>query len=252
VSEVHDAVGSYVVDALESDERERFEAHLAVCPACRREVMELSETAAELGRVAAAAPPPALRAAVLDGIREVSPLPPHVEPAEVAAVDELAVRRARRARAWLTAAVAAALVVALALGGWVYALTAQRQAQIASSQVVAAQNRAETELLSAPDVRVVPIRVNGAPASFAVSESLNRAMFYGADLPSPGPGRTYQLWTIHSPEDIRPDKLVEAGGTTRVFLDGDVRQAAALALSIEPAGGSAQPTPDQILARQQI
>ena len=46
MSEIHGAVGSYVVNALDPDELEEFEAHLAVCPTCSREVVEFGETAA--------------------------------------------------------------------------------------------------------------------------------------------------------------------------------------------------------------
>ena len=54
MSEIHGAVGAYVVNALEPDEREEFEAHLAVCPTCSREVVEFGETAAELSVLASA------------------------------------------------------------------------------------------------------------------------------------------------------------------------------------------------------
>ena len=57
MSEIHGAVGSYVVNALDPDERAEFEAHLAVCPTCSREVVELGETAAELSLLASDAPP---------------------------------------------------------------------------------------------------------------------------------------------------------------------------------------------------
>ena len=59
MSEIHGAVGLYVVNALDPDELEEFEAHLAVCPTCSREVEEFGETAAELSLLASAPPPPA-------------------------------------------------------------------------------------------------------------------------------------------------------------------------------------------------
>ena len=40
MSEIHGAVGSYVVNALDPDELDEFEAHPAVCPTCSREVHE--------------------------------------------------------------------------------------------------------------------------------------------------------------------------------------------------------------------
>ena len=41
MSEIHGAVGSYVVNALDPDELDEFEAHLAVCPTCSREVQRV-------------------------------------------------------------------------------------------------------------------------------------------------------------------------------------------------------------------
>ncbi|MFP5283549.1 MAG: anti-sigma factor domain-containing protein [Actinomycetes bacterium] len=282
MSEPHDAVGAYVADALDGAERRSFEAHLAGCESCRQEVAEFSETAAELSRLAAVPPPPALRANILDAIRDLRPLPstelatptppiartPTVfgDSAPVAGVaepagevpeglpDELAVRRLRRdrSRRWLSAAVAAVAVVALALGGWVYGLTQQRQNQVAAQEAAAAQARAETELLSAPDARVVPVTLkNGTRASFVVSEELDRAMFVSSDLPDPGADRTYQLW-IATGAGIRPDNLVPGGGRQVQFFRGSVEGAEGLAISIEPAGGSAQPTADQIQKLQPI
>jgi anti-sigma factor RsiW len=75
MSEIHGAAGSYVVNALDPDELEEFEAHLAVCPTCSREVAELGETAAELSLLASVAPPPpALRKSILSAISEVTSL----------------------------------------------------------------------------------------------------------------------------------------------------------------------------------
>jgi anti-sigma factor RsiW len=110
MSEIHSAVGSYVVNALDPQERKESEAHLAVCPTCAREVQEFGETAAELSLLASvASPPPALRRSILAAISEVRPLP-REPPAEIAPakpkthltwappapaqpVDELALRR---------------------------------------------------------------------------------------------------------------------------------------------------------------
>ena len=87
MSEIHGAVGSYVVNALDPDELDEFEAHLAVCPTCAREVREFGETAAELSLLASATPPPpALRSSILAAIAEVRPLPPE-PPAETAAAE---------------------------------------------------------------------------------------------------------------------------------------------------------------------
>jgi hypothetical protein len=250
MSEIHAAVGSYVVNALDGEELEEFEAHLAECDTCRREVAEFTETVAELSLLAAT-PPPALRSSILGAITEVRPLPPEVsspgpdeepsaglstpvEPAE-SPMDELALRRQRRRTRILTATAAAVMVVALALGGWVYSLVQNRQAQVAEAQL-------ETQLMSAPDVQIYPVTMqNGGNASFVVSKSQNRALFIGTDLPDAGAGRRYQLWTL-TPTP-RPDNLFDGGASRKQWFRGPITDAVGVAVTIEQEDGSDVPTP---------
>lgn len=63
--DVHILTGAYVLDALDEPERRRFETHLAACPDCALEVVELSATAARLGLAFAEQPPARLLARVL-------------------------------------------------------------------------------------------------------------------------------------------------------------------------------------------
>jgi anti-sigma factor RsiW len=267
MSEIHGAVGSYVVNALDTSERDEFEAHLAACPTCTREVLEFCETAAELSLLSTvAAPPPSVRTNILSAIKEVRPLPPEQPAPPVGAdpgestprralpgsqvsfppvvVDQLALRRQRRRTRVLTALVAAVMVVAVGLGGVVYGLVQQRQSQIA-------QDALETQLFSASDVQVVNTASrNGGQVSFVASKSLNRAMFVATDLPEAGAGKRYQLWTIID----RPiaDNQLDGGASTRQFFTGNIRDAAGLAVTIENAGPPpAQPTSD-ILASAEI
>ena len=204
MSEIHGAVGSYVVNALDPDELDEFEAHLAVCPTCSREVQEFGETVAELSLLASVTPPAELRGSILAAVSQVRPLPPEplaeLAPVEAEApsatplsqrpVDELALRRQQRRTRVLSVLVAAVMAAALALGGVVYGLVQSRQAQVA-------QQTAATELLTAPDVRTYSTTMkDGGQISFVVSKSLNRAMFVGKDLPAVGNDKRYQLWTL--------------------------------------------------------
>jgi hypothetical protein len=260
MSEIHGAVGSYVVNALDGDEREEFEAHLAVCPTCTREVQEFCETAAELSLLASATPPPAaLRSSILSAISEVRPLPPELLPPEPSAeiapaqpsppaaetapadrpIDELALRRQQRRTRILSVMVAAVVAAALALGGVVYGLVQARQAQVA-------QQAAETELLTAPDVKTYTATMkDGGQVSFVVSRSLNRAMFVGKDLPAVGADRTYQLWTLEGKRAI-PDNTVSGGGDRKEFFRETLGGVTGLAVSVEAAGGAQQPNPSTI------
>jgi hypothetical protein len=256
MSEIHGAVGSYVVNALDGDEREEFEAHLAVCPTCTREVQEFCETAAELSLLASATPPPAaVRSSILSAISEVRPLPPE-SPAEIALaqpspppaaerapadrpIDELALRRQQRRTRILSVLVAAVVAAALALGGVVYGLVQARQSQVA-------QQAAETELLTAPDVKTYTATMkDGGQVSFVVSRSLNRAMFVGKGLPAVGADRTYQLWTLEGQRPI-PDNTVPGGGDRKEFFRETLGGVTGLAVSVEAAGGAQQPNPSTI------
>jgi len=63
--DLHHLIAPYALDALEPDERSRFEAHLALCEQCRAELDGFQATAAHLGDAEAATPPPALRERLL-------------------------------------------------------------------------------------------------------------------------------------------------------------------------------------------
>jgi len=254
MSEIHNAVGSYVVNALDPDEMEEFEAHLAVCPTCTREVQEFSETAAQFSLLASTAPPPELRRSILGAISEVRPLPPEppaaTEPAAASTrspktmpgerpIDELALRRQQRRTRILSVLVAAVVAAALALGGVVHGLVQSRQAQVA-------QQAAETELLTAPDVKTYTATMkDGGQISFVVSRSLNRAMFIGKDLPAIEADQTYQLWTLEGQRPI-PDNLVAGGGDRKEFFRDTLSGVTGLAVSVEAAGGAQQPNPSTI------
>lgn len=268
-SDLHNDVGSYVTDALELDERNAFEAHLAGCALCRQEVAEFDEALSDYAGLSAVAPPPSLRDSVLAGIRQVRPLPPEdladraVEPTPITAirpvglqpvkrrraapdwdrpVDELAERRQWRRTRILTAAVAAVLVIALGLGGWVVTLVQRQQAMTAGQEIAAANAQRERTLVTAPDAKVVNQSVGGAVYSFVFSKQRNEALFLGTNLGDPGAGKTYQLWTVVDPKAPTPNALVSGYGQTQTWLDGQVANAAGFAVSIEPAAGSTKPT----------
>jgi anti-sigma factor RsiW len=87
--ELHTLVGLYVVDALDDDERDRFHAHLADCPACQQEVAEFQATTGRLSQLMAERPPESVRAAIMARVAST--------PQEAAAPppDQLADRRRR-------------------------------------------------------------------------------------------------------------------------------------------------------------
>ena len=293
---MHENAPAYALVSLDAAELTEFEAHLAICEFCKQEVAEFCETAAQLSLLTQATPPPSLRPNVLAVIQELPQLPAEREvyerngtpatpsrrtsrdtrtrptgprralpgseisdePDSPPLVDELELRRQRRRSRILRGLVAAMLIVTVGFGGVIYTLVQQRQAQVAQRQAEVAQRQAEEQLLRAEDVRVVvaPTLQGGGRCTFIVSKKLNRALYLGTNMPDPGPGRHYQLWTATgtlSNNDPELDNPVPNVRPWKQFFRGNVAEADFLAVSIEPDGSTPDvPTADQIVARAQL
>ncbi|SDS49783.1 Putative zinc-finger [Friedmanniella luteola] len=243
MSDAHGAVGSYVVHGLTGPERADFERHLTGCPTCQVEVHELLETAAELSRLTSRTPPPALRGRILGSVRRHRPLPPAVTAAVPAAprtppaARARPVRQRRLARLRLLAPVLAlAVALAVALGGGGAGLVQQHQVQVDR----AAQ---EDRLMTADDVSVHrALLAGGHPVTLVVSKHQDRALLVGAALPPLDPGHSYQLWTQDGGGEMAPGPAFGPTVRERVWLTSGVAGAVAVALSVEPRGGSSRPT----------
>ncbi|MER5871155.1 anti-sigma factor [Streptomyces sp. NPDC002044] len=222
---LHALSGAYAVNALEPGERDAFARHLTRCPGCEQDVREFSATAARLGSAVALAPPPAMRTEVLARIDTVRQLPP-------ARRGMVALRR-RALPLALAACLAGGLAGGLALGG----------AALWSGEESPRPDRALQDLASvitAPDARTVSGRSpGGATATVVLSARQDRAVFLGSGLPPAPEGKTYQLWFADG-SAMRPAGLLAGDGGT--LMTGSPGRASAVGLTLEPAGGSAQPT----------
>lgn len=265
--DLHELSPLYAVDALEPAERTAFEAHLAGCPRCRAEVADYAETTARLAEMVSLEPPPDLRATVLEAVHGTLPLPAQA-PAAVARPlpggiggDEQQVpgrgpgeparphpgsRRGsrvplealrRRYRRVLALAVATALVPSVVVGGWGLGVQAEQRHQ--EQQVTQEQDR-ENRLLAASDLTAHRIEVAGRAGTLYVSQKQDTALLVSSGLPDPGEHKEYQLWLMHGDAPI-PD-VHFSGAQPRTWLTGDVADADAVAMTVEPAGGSTTPT----------
>ncbi|MFB6514728.1 anti-sigma factor [Streptomyces virginiae] len=240
VSDTHTLAAAYALGALDPDERKDFDAHLRECEACRQEAAEFEATAARLAAAVAQPPPASAKPQVMAAIDGVRQLPPRI-PATNAAPAPFGRTLRRRA---LPLALAAS-VAAAALGG--VAVWQARNGQDLGQQARQAQQQLDevSAVLAAPDARTVHGRsANGALTSVVASSRQNKAVFTAAGLPSPGTGKTYQLWLDHD-GTMRPAGLIDHDGT--VVLTGDPADAGAVGLTLEPAGGSPRPTTDPLL-----
>ena len=223
--DLHTLSGAYAIDALSPAEAEEFEKHLEECPACRDEVRELQAAAALMGASEATAPPQSLKAKVLAAADQQPQLHP-----KVSSIDARPVRR------WMPqlAAVAAAVVL---LAGAAVGITRpweqeQKQAPVAGNPV--------SQVFSAPDAHVDTVRTaDGHRLTVATSPESGRMAIKTGTLTRLTGDRVYQMWAKHN------------GRVTSVGLIEDVSAGTVMpiptygttvAITVEPEGGSKQPT----------
>lgn len=245
--DLHALSGAYAVDALDTDEQARFEAHLAVCADCREEVASLQEAAALLG-TDPVEPPSSVRDSVLAGIASIRPLPPLAPEAAPtptpAATDELAARRTRRSLRQRLARtpllVAAAAVLLLAVGT---ALVRPWAGDEPDQPPLSAIDR----VLTAADATSVKQEFpDGSRATVTVSRSEGRAVIQTTDMALAPEGKVYELW-LQTPEGAMvPAGLMPHEEDNVLLLDGDATEAKAVGITVEPAQGSQVPTSSPI------
>lgn len=252
-ADVRESAAAYVLNALEPGEARELEAHVlgpgphAGC----REALERarSTTLALAGAVAAA---------------EVRPSPglwPAIEARTGQAPPRTAAPTRRRA-AWAGAlAAATALVIAVLLGRALQqeraaARLAAQERDLARAQVGALQGEQALQaealaLLGRPGSRIVPLEPQPGQTGRAVAildVGAGRALVASSSLP-PQPGKDYQLWVIRGTAPPQPAGFLRTTGRTAAgevdpaLLQGPLPDA--LAVSLEPAGGS--PAPTQVL-----
>jgi anti-sigma-K factor RskA len=188
-----------------------------VAQAFADEVRAVRETMAVVSAATAVEPPHQLRDRLLT---EVSTDP---------------VRALRpRAKRWQTAVLAAAAALVIGLG----ALGVGMALRPAPSPSTAEQ------VFAAPDVRTVSGQIpTGGTATVVFSREKNAGVLVMNNVAPPQPGTVYQMWLIddkgpHSAGTM--DAKNVAPSTTAVLPDlGDSQT---LAFTVEPPGGSAQPT----------
>jgi len=206
----------YALNAISETERAAIERQLASAPAAvarvfRDEVRAVRETMAVVSAANATDPPARLRAGVLATAR--------VENA----------RQSRWRVALLTAA--AAIVVGLAAFGAGVALRPS-PAPITAQQIMAA-----------PDARTVSGPIAGGTATVTFSRAKNAGVLLLNNVPPPAQGSVYQMWLVNDkgpqsagtmdPADVTPS-------TTHVL--SNLENSSVLAFTVEPGGGSPQPT----------
>ncbi|MFD3974961.1 anti-sigma factor domain-containing protein [Streptomyces cyaneofuscatus] len=239
-ADLHTLTGAYALHALPDDERREFERHLGDCEACTQEVRELSATAARLGLAVAESPPRELRERVLREITTVrQEIPSHGLRGRTAGTG--------RTGRWSSYALAACIAAAAAFGG--VAVWQNQVAQDARQEANQATRQSEqlAQVLSAPDAKTSSAELTGgARGTVVVSQQENRAVFLASGMERPPSGKVYQLW-FNDEGTMRSAGLMDPSASDdAVLLDGPVDRATGMGITVEPAGGSAEPTSDPV------
>lgn len=257
--DLHLLAGAYALGSLRGKEKADFEAYLAGSEEARAEVATLSDTAVRLAfATETVTPSPQLKAGLMAAIRTTPQLSPAaaepVEATEPAAAVELVetpprsnAERKARSR-WfarpVTILVAAAAAVVLFAGG---NLLGQATA---NPTAVQAQAASLVELSAAEDVQRAHSTVTGGgQATLIWSLDLRRSAVVIGKLPVLPAGKTYQLWYIDASgaKAAGTFESTDSGNTWRV-LDGTMSGGDTVGVTVEPDGGSAQPTTKPIVA----
>jgi anti-sigma-K factor RskA len=253
-ADLHTLAGPYVLNALPPRDQERFERHLAACPACAEEVRGLRETTARLAAATATPPADRLKEKVLAEVSRTRQLPPDAgQPAAgvrwlAAGRGAAAVRRRLRpgGQPWTrpVALVASTALLAAAVVFGSMALIAQHrlsQAQ-ASEHMLAA-------VLTAPDVRMMSAPVaGGGTATIVMSHRADALAFSSAGLPGLPAGKAYELWLMGPPGDRSAGLLPHpAHGMTSPVVATGLHTGDMVELTVEPSGGSPHPTSAPVL-----
>jgi len=224
-----DLLAPYALDAVDDLERRAVERLVASDDEARRTVAELRAVASTM--VPDVEPPAGLRAQVLARVEE-SAQEPVVEAGRPAA--------RRRPRRWAVAGIAAAAVVAIAVPTGVAVQQAHERSRLeAQAETVAG-------MLADPHAQLVTGTMStGGDVSVLVSG--DQVLFTGSGMAAAGTGKDYQLWrSVDGKTMVSVGVVHAADGSAAVLFDapGD----SVFAITVEPAGGSEQPTSDPVVA----
>ena len=240
-----DDVAVYALGALPAADAQRVREHMATCAQCRDEYAALKSTAAAIGQAAATSgdaancPGALLKPRIMAQVR-----------ASVQRAQPVVPRATDRPPVWPAYLVAAACL-AIAILSSISDAVVRGQLKQTQSTVVTLSQRANAlaRTLAGTQTTLADLLSSGAK-HYAVDGGEivthgSRVYIAMHDLPPPPRGKVYQAWTLaKGAKTVAPSLtfVPDAHGVAVVPIPADARLTAAVAISIEPEGGSKQPT----------
>lgn len=229
---------AYVLGALTEEERLEFEEHLAAYPERQAEVDELAAVAGLLALYPQEQEPPVeLRNRIMSVVE-----------AEATTPSQQAERRTVFGRlgellSGRGLALGAAALLVVGLFSWNMVL--RDDVQNLQSQV--------QEMQASRDARMItlegPGREQGAHVELIVAED-DRAILMAENMPPVPEGKTLEIWVIE--DDVpKPGGLFDPKpDAVAAVVEEPIGGADAVAITVEPEGGSPQPTTDPMLSAE--
>jgi anti-sigma-K factor RskA len=238
-----DLKDAYVLGALPEEERLSFEEYLVAHPERQAEIDELGAVAGLLAfSPQEQVPSPELRSRVMEMVEtEAQPRRDARRSVSARIGDYLSVR---------SLALGAAALLVIGLLSWNVLLQGQVEdlqgrVQDAQGQVQDARDR--QQIRQSPTIELEGSWADqGANAEVAFINE-NQVILVARNMPSVPEDRTCQIWVIS--EDVpKPSGLFQPDGNmTATPITNSITKADVIAVTVEPAGGSEQPTSDPVL-----
>ncbi|WP_159945292.1 MULTISPECIES: anti-sigma factor domain-containing protein [unclassified Nocardiopsis] len=235
---VHGLTAGYAVNALDPEEAEAAERHLAECEDCRRDLADFRETAVRLAEAETREPRPEVWEGIRGAALRTRQLPPLAE--EPGRARGGAVRLLPERTRWLPWLVAAACaLVAVVLAGSLVSVNQRMDEE--------ARHAAEMEaLLAAPDTNMVEAPLGDARATVFASYEEDAAMLVVEGLPTAPPGMAYQMWWADE-GGVRPAGMLKPSSNGRYSgMAENMGKPDELRVSLEPEEGSPEPTGEEM------
>jgi anti-sigma-K factor RskA len=228
-------IPAYALGALDAKDAAALEAHLQTCAACHDELVTYRATSDKL---LVSLPPQEPSAALRKQIQRRLPS---------------AQRSARPRLNWSLSRAAATIAIVLLLVLNVVSLSQVRALQDQQAQLMDQIQNGQMALvmLSYPHTQSFPIQAENVTGSLLLDREYNNAVLILRGLPAIPENQTYQVWLI-APNGERTSAGFVRPQTDIPFISQPVSSAQDLAnfvgmgMTIEPAGGSDQPTGSQV------
>ena len=227
-------IPAYALGALDAEDIRALEAHLRACEACQAELAEYRALSEHLVlTVPPRQPPPALRKRLQSRL-------PSARSAQKAA-------RPRFAWSFGQLAVAGTLALLFLMNVFSFAQARELQRQQLSMLQQSQNSQAALAMLSYPGTESLPINAGNVSGTVLLDKDRNSAALIVWNLPKITNAQTYQIWWIEpgghrvSAGVFRPQ--ADLPYTTQpIFWGQNISSFVGMGVTVEPAGGSAQPT----------